>query len=72
MKDVTEYKPTFLDESVPYTLELLRPADGTKTGCINVANWQSYGEWMKTNDLITGEPDASAIATDQYMPYSCS
>jgi putative hydroxymethylpyrimidine transport system substrate-binding protein len=72
MKNVTDYKPTFLDESVPYTLKLLKPAAGTKTGCIDVANWQSYGEWMSSNQLITSTPDASAIATTDYMPYSCS
>ena len=53
MKSVTQYDPTFLDESVPYTLELMTPAAGTKTGCIDVAAWQSYGDWMQTNDLIT-------------------
>lgn len=72
MKQVTQYDAKFLDESVPYTLTLLTPASGTKTGCINVANWQSYGDWMKSNALITSTPDASAVATDQYMPYSCS
>ncbi|MGZ4149052.1 MAG: ABC transporter substrate-binding protein [Actinomycetota bacterium] len=72
MKQDTDYKPTFLDASVPYTLSLLKPAAGTKTGCIDVANWQSYGEWMKSSALITSTPDASAIATDQYMPYACS
>ena len=72
MKNDTDYKPTFLDESVPYTLKLMKPAAGTKTGCIDVANWQSYGEWMSSNQLITSTPDASAIATTDYMPYSCS
>lgn len=72
MKNDTDYKPTFLDESVPYTLKLLTPAEGTKTGCIDVANWQSYGEWMSSNELITSTPEASAIATTDYMPYSCS
>jgi putative hydroxymethylpyrimidine transport system substrate-binding protein len=72
MKTVTQYEPKFLDESVPYTLTLLTPASGTKTGCIDAAGWQSYGEWMKANELITSTPDASAIATDQYMPYPCS
>jgi putative hydroxymethylpyrimidine transport system substrate-binding protein len=71
MKNDTEYKPTFLDESVPYTLTLLKPAAGTKTGCIDVTNWQSYGEWMNSSGLITSSPDASAIATNDYMPYSC-
>jgi putative hydroxymethylpyrimidine transport system substrate-binding protein len=72
MKNDTDYKPTFLDASVPYTLQLLKPAAGTKTGCIDVANWQSYGDWMSSNQLITSTPDASAIATTDYMPYSCS
>jgi putative hydroxymethylpyrimidine transport system substrate-binding protein len=72
MKTVTQYKPEFLDESVPYTLTLLQPAAGMKTGCIDAAAWQSYGDWMKTNALITSTPDAAAISTDQYMPYSCS
>jgi putative hydroxymethylpyrimidine transport system substrate-binding protein len=72
MKQDTDYKPTFLDESVPYTISLLKPASGTKTGCIDVANWQSYGEWMSSNQLITSTPDASALATTDYMPYSCT
>jgi putative hydroxymethylpyrimidine transport system substrate-binding protein len=72
MKTVTQYEPTFLDESVPYTLTLLTPAAETKTGCIDVAAWQSYGDWMKANHLITSTPDAAAIASDLYMPYSCS
>ena len=72
MKQDTDYKATFLDESVPYTLQLLKPAAGTKTGCIDVANWQSYGDWMSSNQLITSTPDASALATTDYMPYSCT
>jgi putative hydroxymethylpyrimidine transport system substrate-binding protein len=72
MKTETQYKPEFLDASVPYTLTLLTPAAGTKTGCIDAAAWQSYGDWMKTNALITSTPDAAAISTDQYMPYSCT
>ncbi|MGZ4126000.1 MAG: ABC transporter substrate-binding protein, partial [Actinomycetota bacterium] len=70
MKKATQYDPKFLDESVPYTLTLLKPAAGTKTGCIDVTNWQSYGDWMKSTGLITSTPDASAIATDDYLP-SC-
>ena len=73
MKKATQYDPKFLDESVPYTLDAAdagrrhaRPAASTSP------NWQSYGDWMQTNELITGTPDASAIATDEYMPYSCT
>lgn len=72
MKTETQYKPEFLDASVPYTLTLLQPAAGTKTGCIDAAAWQSYGDWMKTNGLITSTPDAAAISTDDYLPYSCT
>src|SRR5262249_33540879 len=68
----TDYKASFLALSVPYTLSLLKPAPGTKTGCINVENWQSYGQWMHDNQLITVTPDASAIATTDYMPSSCT
>jgi putative hydroxymethylpyrimidine transport system substrate-binding protein len=71
MKKDTQYKPAFLDQSVPFTLTLLTPASGTKTGCIDVANWQSYGDWMKSSGLITSTPDASAVATDDYLPYAC-
>jgi putative hydroxymethylpyrimidine transport system substrate-binding protein len=72
MEQVSQYKVSFLKVSVPYTTTLLKPPAGTKTGCINVANWQSFGNWMKQNKLIKITPNASLIATDKYMPYSCS
>jgi putative hydroxymethylpyrimidine transport system substrate-binding protein len=72
MKQETQYTPGFLDESVPYTLTLLKPAAGSKTGCIDEADWQSYGDWMKASELITDTPDASALATDDYLPYTCA
>jgi putative hydroxymethylpyrimidine transport system substrate-binding protein len=71
MEQVSQYKVAFLKVSVPYTVTLLKPPAGTKTGCINVANWQSFGNWMKQNKLIKITPNASLIATDKYMPYSC-
>jgi putative hydroxymethylpyrimidine transport system substrate-binding protein len=72
MEQVSQYKVSFLKVSVPYTTTLLKPPAGTKTGCINVANWQSFGNWMKQNKLIKITPNASLIATDKYMPYSCA
>ena len=71
MKEETQYKPDFLDQSVPYTLTLLKPAGDAPTGCIDVSNWQSYGDWMSKNGLITSTPDAAAVATDDYLPSSC-
>ena len=71
MKTATQYKPTFLDQSVPYTLQLIAQNNGMKTACMSQSSWQSYGDWMKTHKLIHDTPDAAAIMTDQYLPYSC-
>jgi putative hydroxymethylpyrimidine transport system substrate-binding protein len=72
MKKETQYTPKFLDESVPLTLKLMTPAAGTKTGCIDPQNWQSYGNWMKSQNLITNTPDAAAITSQAYMPSPCT
>ena len=72
VKKETDYDPKFLDQSVPYTLTLLKPASGTKISCIDSAGWQSYGDWMKQEGLVNGTPDASAISTNDYLPYTCS
>ena len=71
MEQVSQYKVAFLQRSVPYTLTLLAPPAGQKTGCINEASWQSFGNWMKQNKLIHITPNAALISTDKYMPYSC-
>jgi len=71
MEQVSQYKVAFLERSVPYTLTLLAPPPGQKTGCINEANWQSFGDWMKQNRLIKVTPKAALISTDKYLPYSC-
>jgi putative hydroxymethylpyrimidine transport system substrate-binding protein len=71
MEQVSQYKVAFLERSVPYTVTLLKPPAGMKTGCINEAAWQSYGNWMKQNKLIKVTPNAALISTDKYLPYSC-
>jgi putative hydroxymethylpyrimidine transport system substrate-binding protein len=71
MEQVSQYKVAFLQRSVPYTLTLLAPPPGTKTGCINQAAWQSFGNWMKRNHLLHITPQASLISTDKYLPYHC-
>lgn len=70
MQQVSQYKPQFLQDSVPFTLKLIS-SGGAKTGCISVQAWQSFGDWMKKNNLIHITPNAAQIATDKYMPYSC-
>jgi putative hydroxymethylpyrimidine transport system substrate-binding protein len=72
MQTVTQYKPSFLRVSVPYTLKLLAQNNGMKTGCLSPHAWQDFGNWMKAHKLIHDTPDASAIMTDRYLPYlSC-
>lgn len=70
MQQVAQYKPQFLQVSVPYTLKLIA-SGGAKTGCINESGWQSFGNWMKTNNLIHDTPNAALISTDKYLPYTC-
>ncbi len=71
MEQVSQYKVAFLQRSVPYTLTLLAPPPGMKTGCIDEASWASFGSWMKQNKLIHITPNAALISTDKYLPYSC-
>jgi putative hydroxymethylpyrimidine transport system substrate-binding protein len=71
MEQVSQYKVAFIQRSVPYTLKLLTPPPGMKTGCINETAWQSFGNWMKRNHLIHITPKASLISTDKYLPYRC-
>lgn len=71
--DAKDYDSKFLDVSVPLTLTLLKPPSGSKTGCIDTAAWQSFGDWMSQSGLpVASSPDASAITSDAYLPYSCS
>jgi putative hydroxymethylpyrimidine transport system substrate-binding protein len=71
MEQVSQYKVAFLRTSVPYTLTLLKPPPGMKTGCINEASWVSFGNWMQQNKLIHITPNAALISTDKYLPYAC-
>src|SRR5262249_35479814 len=68
---VSPYKGAWPPPPRPRARTLLAPPPGQKTGCINEANWQSFGDWMKQNKLIKVTPQASLISTDKYLPYSC-
>jgi putative hydroxymethylpyrimidine transport system substrate-binding protein len=72
MQDHTEDTPAFLKASVPFTISLLAPPNGQKAGCLDEANWQNLGDWMKGSDLIKEQPDASTVMTNDYMPYACA
>ncbi len=71
MDTASQYKPSFLQVSVPYTLKLIAQNNGMKTGCMNPSAWQSFGNWMKAHKLVHDTPNAAAIMTDKYLPYSC-
>jgi putative hydroxymethylpyrimidine transport system substrate-binding protein len=71
MLTASQYKPSFLRVSVPYTLKLIAQNNGMRTGCMNPSAWQSFGNWMKAHKLIHDTPKAAAIMTDKYLPYSC-
>jgi putative hydroxymethylpyrimidine transport system substrate-binding protein len=70
MQQVSQYKPQFLQASVPFTLKLIG-SSSEKTGCMNEAAWQSFGDWMQKNKLIHIVPNAALLTTDKYLPYSC-
>jgi putative hydroxymethylpyrimidine transport system substrate-binding protein len=71
MDTASQYKAAFLKVSVPYTLKLIAQNNGMKTGCMSPSAWQSFGNWMKAHKLIHDTPNAAAIMTDRYLPYSC-
>ena len=71
METASQYKPSFLQVSVPYTLKLLAMNNGMKTGCMSPSAWQSFGNWMKVHKLVHDTPNAAAIMTTKYLPYSC-
>jgi putative hydroxymethylpyrimidine transport system substrate-binding protein len=71
MDTASQYKPSFLQVSVPYTLKLLALNKGMKTACMSPSAWQSFGNWMKLHKLIHDTPNAAAIMTTKYLPYPC-
>jgi putative hydroxymethylpyrimidine transport system substrate-binding protein len=71
MEKASQYTTKFLKVSVPYTLTLIKPAAGQKVGCMSEMNWQSFGNWMKSQKLITEKPNAAPLTTDKYLPYAC-
>jgi putative hydroxymethylpyrimidine transport system substrate-binding protein len=72
MRQASQYSQRFLQVSVPYTLKLLAQHPGLPTGCLELAAWQRFGNWLKAHDLIHQTPNAAAITTDKYLPYrSC-
>jgi putative hydroxymethylpyrimidine transport system substrate-binding protein len=71
MQQATSYKPPFLRASVPATLDLLRPPDGSPIGCMDAAAWRSYGDWMHRTGLLPKAVDGTSLMTTDYLPGPC-
>jgi hypothetical protein len=59
---------TFLARATPATLALLSTPGGP--GCIHLADWQRYGAWMHTRDLVKQLVPATVMST-RFLPRSC-
>ena len=72
MQAASQYPAQFLRASVPDTLKLLGQHPGLRAGCMSLAAWIGFGNWLKAHKLVNDAPDAAAIMTDKYLPYrSC-
>jgi len=72
MRGVSQYSPAFLQVSVPYTLRLIGQHGGQPIGCLDLAAWRDFGDWLKAHKLVHDTPDAAAIMTNAYLPHpSC-
>lgn len=65
MQKASDFEKPFLDESVPTTTALLKPSDG-KTGCLDPAQWQAYGDWMASNGLLKNKENISEVMSTGY------
>jgi ABC-type nitrate/sulfonate/bicarbonate transport system substrate-binding protein len=69
LKNVTASDPKFLARATPATLRLLAGPKGV--GCLRVAEWQRFGDWMQTHGLLKQRIAASSVATTSFLPARC-
>jgi putative hydroxymethylpyrimidine transport system substrate-binding protein len=69
LKQVTASDPKFLARATPATLRLLAGPKGV--GCLSVAMWQRFGDWMQSQGLLKQHVAASSVATTQFLPRRC-
>jgi len=70
MEKVTASDPRFLSHAVPATLRLLAGRDGA--GCVSVAAWQRFGDWMRAHGLVKRRIAASSVVTAGFLPKRCA
>ncbi|MGF7238211.1 MAG: ABC transporter substrate-binding protein [Frankia sp.] len=69
MKKVAKgYDPADLPKIISATVPLLRSPAGF--GQMNIADWQSFASWMRTEKLIGKSVSGADVATNAYLPAS--
>lgn len=69
LKKVTASDPKFLARATPATLRLLAGPKGV--GCLSVAAWQRFGNWMQAQGLLKQHVAASSVVTTRFLPSRC-
>ena len=70
LRKVTASDPDFLARATPATLALLSGPHGV--GCMSIAQWQRFGAWMHSRELVKTRIPASAVMTTRFLPRSCN
>lgn len=69
MRKVTSSSPAFLSRSTKATLPLLAGPRGT--GCLAVAAWRRFGNWMVARGLLKTPVRAASIVDASFLPKRC-
>ena len=69
LKKVTASSARFLTRATPATLRLLSGPKGV--GCLSVAQWQSFGDWMQVHALLKHRIQAASVVTTRFLPARC-
>jgi putative hydroxymethylpyrimidine transport system substrate-binding protein len=70
LRSVTSAEPKLLARSTRATLALLAGPRGT--GCLAPTQWQRFGAWMHTRNLLARALPAAAVLTTRFLPARCN
>lgn len=69
---VSERDPDQMKLAVPTALKEMSPsADNPHPGCMSVANWTTFAEWMVSNKLLKQQPDIESVMTNEFQTGPC-